>query len=221
MIFCGANSRARGGSDRLWALLFADIDHFKSVNDKYGHAVGDAVIREVAKRLAGGVRAYDAVGRYGGEEFLIVLPGCDTGGVMDRAHHLLEVTRSRPFEDCGGELTNHRQHRSSMQPCLRQCDRCFVRACCGRRPVSRQTRGAKSGGDGRGASTGAFTRRDFDFAEAKLGRAARRSAAAGFLFGRARLAIHREVTVGHIGNIAAAGKKLHHFLAALRQLRPA
>jgi two-component system, cell cycle response regulator len=85
-------------------LLFADIDHFKAVNDKYGHAVGDAVIREVANRLAGGVRAYDAVGRYGGEEFLIVLPGCDTGGVMERANHLLEVTRSRPFETAAGNL---------------------------------------------------------------------------------------------------------------------
>jgi diguanylate cyclase (GGDEF)-like protein len=85
-------------------LLFADIDHFKSVNDKHGHAVGDAVIRKIANRLAGGVRAYDAVGRYGGEEFLIVLPGCDTSGVMDRAHHLLDVTRSRPFETAAGNL---------------------------------------------------------------------------------------------------------------------
>jgi diguanylate cyclase (GGDEF)-like protein len=59
------------------ALVMSDIDHFKKVNDTHGHPVGDAVLREFASRLSTGLRPYDAVGRYGGEEFVIVMPGLD------------------------------------------------------------------------------------------------------------------------------------------------
>src|SRR5260370_750467 len=59
------------------ALMMCDIDHFKSVNDQYGHAVGDEVLREVARRLHNSVRSYDMVGRYGGEEFLVALNKCN------------------------------------------------------------------------------------------------------------------------------------------------
>jgi diguanylate cyclase (GGDEF)-like protein len=62
------------------SIMMADLDHFKSVNDSLGHAAGDEVLRMVAKELAGAVRPYDSVGRYGGEEFLIVAPEC---GVED------------------------------------------------------------------------------------------------------------------------------------------
>jgi diguanylate cyclase (GGDEF)-like protein len=59
------------------SVVMADLDHFKNVNDTYGHPTGDTVLRTAAKRMVTSTRDYDAVGRYGGEEFLLVLPGCD------------------------------------------------------------------------------------------------------------------------------------------------
>lgn len=57
-------------------VLIADIDHFKAINDTYGHLVGDQVIQQLALRMASAVRPYDSVGRFGGEEFLILVPSC-------------------------------------------------------------------------------------------------------------------------------------------------
>jgi diguanylate cyclase (GGDEF)-like protein len=57
------------------AVLLADLDHFKEVNDTYGHLVGDDVLREFARRLKDNLRPYDHAGRFGGEEFLIIMPG--------------------------------------------------------------------------------------------------------------------------------------------------
>jgi diguanylate cyclase (GGDEF)-like protein len=70
------------------SLIMADIDHFKQVNDRFGHAAGDAVLRETAKRIAAGVRPYDAPCRYGGEEFIIVMPNCDLDGATARARDI-------------------------------------------------------------------------------------------------------------------------------------
>lgn len=70
------------------AVTFADIDHFKQINDTFGHAVGDEVLRKVAQAMRDCVRRYDSVGRYGGEEFLALLPGCDQANAMGHAERL-------------------------------------------------------------------------------------------------------------------------------------
>ncbi|MFW6057159.1 MAG: diguanylate cyclase, partial [Chloroflexota bacterium] len=62
------------------SIVLLDIDHFKRINDTYGHAAGDRVLQETASRLMGSIRQADFVGRYGGEEFLIVLPRTDIDG---------------------------------------------------------------------------------------------------------------------------------------------
>jgi two-component system cell cycle response regulator len=73
---------------RCTIAVLGDVDHFKLVNDTYGHPVGDEVLREVARRLLGSVRSYDFVGRYGGEEFLLVLNNCDASKSIDRAEEI-------------------------------------------------------------------------------------------------------------------------------------
>jgi two-component system cell cycle response regulator len=78
-------------------LLMLDLDHFKSINDTYGHQAGDAVLREAARRIRLSVRSYDFVGRYGGEEFCIVMPGCSDAQVRRRAEMIRLAVSSEPF----------------------------------------------------------------------------------------------------------------------------
>src|SRR5260370_14844602 len=73
-------------------VLLGDVDHFKSINDTRGHHVGDEVLKEIARRMLASVRSYDFVGRYGGEEFLIVLNNCDASQSLTRAE---EIRRAR------------------------------------------------------------------------------------------------------------------------------
>jgi two-component system cell cycle response regulator len=80
-------SRARRGKLPLGVVL-VDVDHFKSVNDSIGHLAGDIVLKEVAQCMRSHLRIYDGVGRYGGEEFLLVLPGCDLETTTSRADEL-------------------------------------------------------------------------------------------------------------------------------------
>jgi len=85
-------------------VLIVDLDHFKSVNDNYGHPTGDAVLREVTKRMQADVRPYDAVGRYGGEEFLVLLPGCIHDVTRATAERLRKAVSSLPIETSAGFL---------------------------------------------------------------------------------------------------------------------
>ena len=79
------------------AVMMCDIDHFKKVNDQNGHAAGDDVLREVARRLHASVRSYDMVGRYGGEEFLVVLNKCDPSSAVARAENLRSAVAAKPI----------------------------------------------------------------------------------------------------------------------------
>jgi len=96
---------ARSARDTLCvSVLLADLDHFKEVNDRYGHPVGDEVLREIACRLAGATRGYDLVGRYGGEEFLAVLTQCNASGAMNRAEQLRQVIAAAPISTRAGQI---------------------------------------------------------------------------------------------------------------------
>jgi diguanylate cyclase (GGDEF)-like protein len=83
--------------DRPLALLLMDLDHFKRVNDTYGHTVGDAVLRELSRRVAACVREVDTVARYGGEEFVVITPETDTDGALHLASRICEAIREAPF----------------------------------------------------------------------------------------------------------------------------
>jgi len=79
----------RGRRDKQpLGVIVADLDHFKSINDNFGHFGGDAVLREFVRRMSASMRPYDSIGRYGGEEFLIVLPGCDDGATRKQAERM-------------------------------------------------------------------------------------------------------------------------------------
>lgn len=80
------------------SILLCDVDHFKRVNDEHGHLAGDIVLERVARRLSAAVRSNDAVGRYGGEEFLVVLHDCDRAALEMRAEEVRLEVAARPVE---------------------------------------------------------------------------------------------------------------------------
>jgi diguanylate cyclase (GGDEF)-like protein len=87
------------------AAVMLDIDHFKQVNDTHGHHVGDQVIRAVAQRLAHGARTTDILGRYGGEEFALILPDTHTEGAAILAERLRAAVADRTVDTDAGPLT--------------------------------------------------------------------------------------------------------------------
>ncbi len=92
----------RSGSG--FALLIVDVDHFRRVNDRYGHLVGDQVLVHIGSLMRSHVRASDLVGRYGGEEFGLILRGCTPEGAAHVAHKLQEIIAAQPAETRDGSV---------------------------------------------------------------------------------------------------------------------
>lgn len=85
-------------------MIMADLDHFKRINDTHGHQTGDAVLREVAQRMLKSVRNYDHVGRYGGEEFMIVLTACTPANLAVSAERMRVHVCEKPVESDAGPI---------------------------------------------------------------------------------------------------------------------
>ncbi len=112
-------------------IILCDLDHFKGVNDSFGHLVGDEVLRETAKRLLASVRSYDFVGRYGGEEFLLVLNNCDPAFALARAQEIRNTVAQRPVQTSTGPvpvtmslglLLSHEWGTRTVEELLREAD---------------------------------------------------------------------------------------------------
>lgn len=85
------------------SLLMFDIDHFKPINDTHGHNAGDEVLKELARRVSRGVRDIDLVSRYGGEEFVIIMPDADIEVALSVAERVRALVADAPFEIAGGD----------------------------------------------------------------------------------------------------------------------
>lgn len=84
-------------SGHMLALLMIDVDHFKSINDRFGHPAGDAVLKQIADRVRGSLRPSDLAARYGGEEFIVMLPETDAAGAQALAERLCAQIRATPM----------------------------------------------------------------------------------------------------------------------------
>ena len=89
---------------RSFGVILVDIDHFKNVNDTFGHLCGDEVLRGVTRRMKECVRPYDTLGRYGGEEFLIIASDVDSSGVMALGERIRHLVQSKPVVTQAGEV---------------------------------------------------------------------------------------------------------------------
>ena len=119
------------------SVVLADLDHFKDVNDTFGHLAGDEALCEAYRRMAKAMRPYDMIGRYGGEEFLIVLPGCDEPGALHFCERLRGQLADAPIAYKGEEISVTvsvgavvREHNESddCQALLQAADQALYRA---------------------------------------------------------------------------------------------
>jgi diguanylate cyclase (GGDEF)-like protein len=121
---------------RPFAVLLIDIDHFKRINDNYGHAVGDEVLAQVARLLQSHARRTDSVARMGGEEFLILLPDMDAAAALNLAQRLRETIESEPVLTADAALYTTvsvgvavvRSDDGGAQPLVRRADDALYRA---------------------------------------------------------------------------------------------
>ena len=99
----GEVERARRQSSHM-GVIIADLDHFKRINDTYGHRTGDAVLQEAARRMQLALRPYDRLGRYGGEEFLIIASDCDLSQTAALAERIRSFMSTEPVKDQFSEI---------------------------------------------------------------------------------------------------------------------
>jgi two-component system chemotaxis response regulator CheY len=92
------------------SILMIDIDHFKSVNDRYGHLVGDQVLRSVADAIESKLRSYDRAGRWGGEEFIVILPTTEIDDAAKIAERLRQAVSSMAFPRLKGQIDPESLH---------------------------------------------------------------------------------------------------------------
>jgi len=88
-----------------FSLAMLDIDHFKQVNDEYGHSIGDGVLIECINRLQSVVRDYDMLGRFGGEEFLVFIPGTESSQAEEICERIRSAVATTPFEVLGTSIS--------------------------------------------------------------------------------------------------------------------
>ncbi len=115
-----------------FSILLCDIDHFKRINDVHGHLAGDAVLDHFASRLRNAVRSGDLIGRYGGEEFLVLLGGCGADDLLMRAERIRQVISDSPFSiregllrvtvSVGGATVDARHRVGSIEAMLAMAD---------------------------------------------------------------------------------------------------
>jgi diguanylate cyclase (GGDEF)-like protein len=127
-------ARARRGSPVSVAMV--DADHFKRINDTHGHLVGDAVLTEISARIRAAVREFDAVGRYGGEEFLVVLSECDASAAQHVTGRIAATVAATPVASAAGPLlatvsigvATYSEHFATAEAMLAAADRALYRA---------------------------------------------------------------------------------------------
>jgi len=118
------------------SLLMVDIDHFKTINDTHGHPVGDEVLRQMGLILATHARAHDVVCRYGGEEFLLMLPQLPLTQALQRAEQLRRAVQNHAFLTAGGEIAitmsvgvaSYPEHGHTVDELLRNTDHALYQA---------------------------------------------------------------------------------------------
>jgi diguanylate cyclase (GGDEF)-like protein len=135
-------ARSLRASDRF-AIALVDIDHFKSINDDYGHDTGDRVLRELALLLRSSLRAQDSIARWGGEEFLMILPQTGTDGARTVAEKVRQAVAER-IHQCGDASFSVTvtigiaiyDHDASLEQVIRDADESLYRGKdCGRNQV--------------------------------------------------------------------------------------